>query len=80
MNKGGEVMKHRQDVLVKCPYYKGEEKQMIFCEGVQEGSAIHLAFDTNPNLKEYKDHFCKGRYNKCLVAEAMNRKWGYDAE
>ena len=55
-------MKHRADVLVKCPYYKFEEKQMIFCEGVQEGSAIHLAFDTPSNLKEYKNHFCKGCY------------------
>ena len=25
-------MKHRQDVLVKCPYYKGEEKQMLTVE------------------------------------------------
>ena len=48
------------DVLVKCPYYKGEEKQIIFCEGVQEGSAIHLAFDTSINLKDYKNRYCKG--------------------
>lgn len=73
-------MKHRSDVLVRCPYYKFEEKQMIYCEGVQEGTAIHLAFDTPPNLKEYKNHFCKGCYNKCLIAGLLNRKWGYDAE
>ena len=72
-------MKHRQDVLVKCPYYKGEEQQMLFCEGVQEGSAIHLAFDTKPNLKDYKNLFCKGCYNKCLIADMNNKKWGYDA-
>lgn len=73
-------MKHRTDVLVKCPYYKGEEKQMIFCEGVQEGTAIHLAFDTNPNLKDYKNRFCKGCYNRCLIAEMLNGKWDYDAQ
>lgn len=72
-------MKHRMDVLVKCPYYKGEEKQKIFCEGVLEGSAIHLAFDTNPNLREYKNRFCKGRYNRCLLAEMQNRKYDYEA-
>ena len=72
-------MKHRQDVLVQCPYYKGEEKQMLFCEGVQEGAAIHLAFDTTPNLKDYKNHFCKRCWKKCLLAETLNRKWGYDA-
>lgn len=67
------------DVLVKCPYYKGEEKQMIFCEGVQEGSAIHLAFDTSINLKDYKNRFCKGCYNRCLLAGMLNGKWDYDA-
>lgn len=67
------------DVLVKCPYYKGEEKQMIFCEGVQEGSAIHLAFDTSTNLKDYKNRFCKKDYNRCLLADMHNRKWDYDA-
>ena len=71
-------MKHRQDVLVKCPYYKGEEKQMLFCEGVQEGAAIHLAFDTSPNLKDYKSHFCKRCYNQCLIAEMLNRKYDYN--
>ena len=72
-------MKHRQDVLVKCPYYKGEEKQKLFCEGVQEGVCIHMAFDTTPNLKDYKNAYCKGCYNECLLAEMHNRKWGYDA-
>ena len=71
-------MKHRQDVLVKCPYYKGEEQQMLFCEGVQEGSAIHLAFDTKPNLKDYKNNFCKRCYNKCLLAGMLNRKYDYE--
>lgn len=71
-------MKHRADVLVKCPYYKFEEKQKIFCEGVQAGTAIHLAFDTNPNLKDYKNHFCKGCWGQCLLAGMLNRKWGYD--
>ena len=73
-------MKYRQDVLVKCPYYKGEDKQVLFCEGVQEGTKLHLAFDTVPNIKEYKKQFCKGCYNRCIVADAMNRKWGYDGK
>lgn len=71
-------MKHRQDVLVKCPYYKGEEKQKLFCEGVQEGSTIHMAFDTTPNLKDYKNRLCKRCWNECLVAQTLNRKWDYD--
>ena len=69
-------MKHRQDVLVKCPYYKGEEKQVIFCEGVQEGSAIHMAFDTPTNLRDYKKQCCKDwGYDRCLVAGMLNKKY-----
>lgn len=66
------------DVLVKCPYYKGEVNQLLFCEGVQDGSAIHLAFDTKTNLKEYKNRFCKRCYNQCLIAEMLNRKYDYN--
>ena len=73
------MAKHRQDVLVKCPYYTGEERQKIFCEGVQEGTVIHLAFDTSSNLKDYKDMRCKRCYNKCPIADMNNRKWGYNA-
>lgn len=71
-------MKNRSDVLVKCPYYKCEEKQKIFCEGVQEGTKIHLAFDTVPNLKAYKDRFCKGCWKGCLLAGMLNRKYDYE--
>lgn len=56
---GGDTMKRKMDVLVKCPYYKGEEKQKIVCEGVQDGTAMHLAFDTQDNLRKYKNKFCK---------------------
>lgn len=71
-------MKRRSDVLIKCPYYKEEEKQKIFCEGVQPGTGVHLAFDTPENLRNYKNQFCKSGYNRCRIAEMHNRKWGYD--
>ena len=69
-------MKHRQDALVKCPFYKGEEKHMIFCEGVQDGSAIHMAFDTPSNLRDYKKQYCREwLYNRCLIAGALEKKY-----
>lgn len=71
-------MKHMQDTIVKCPFYKGERRQLIYCEGVQEGSSIHMGFDTQDNFRDYKSCFCKGDYNQCLIAQAMNRKWGYE--
>ena len=39
------MKKNRTDnPYVICPYFKSEEKHTIFCEGVEENSAIHLAF------------------------------------
>ena len=73
-------MKHNDDWMVKCPYYKADNKQMIFCEGVREGTALHLAFDTHPNLINYKKEFCRGCWNQCLIAEALRRKWENDAQ
>lgn len=73
-------MKHRQDVLIKCPYYKGEEKQKIFCEGVQDGTRLHLTFSSDPKLRDYKTRYCKGQYNDCLLAKMLNGKWGYDGK
>lgn len=73
-------MKRFHDVMAMCPYYNGEEKHKIFCEGVQEGSAIHMAFDTPQNRRDYKKCFCNKLYNSCLVADMLNRKWDYDAE
>jgi hypothetical protein len=72
------IVKRFHDVCAKCPYYDGEEKQKIICEGVQDGASIHMAFDTPQNRRNYKKKFCNKSYNECLIAEALNRKWGYD--
>lgn len=71
-------MKHRVDAIVKCPYYKFEDRQVIYCEGPQDGTATHLAFSTAPKLREYKGQYCKGCWKKCPLAEMLNRKWDYN--
>lgn len=68
-------------VYVKCPYYKREERKpqkKIVCEGVLERTSLHQMFETVPDLKNHKDSFCKGDYNKCPIAEALNRKYEYE--
>lgn len=71
-------MKRRIDAIVKCPYYNGEVRQVLYCEGVQEGAALHLAFDTPQHHKDYKKQYCKGDYNCCLLAQMLNKKWDYE--
>lgn len=75
------MAKSKVSVYVKCPYYKREQGQKICCEGVTEGSSIHLAFDANvhPGMKDYEKTFCKGDYNKCPIAQMLNRRHNYEA-
>ena len=68
-----------EDHLVQCPYYKTNTSQVIYCEGLEDGMVIHLAFATHPQLVDYKCRFCRRSwYNQCSVAGILNRKWGYD--
>lgn len=71
-------MKHRVSCYVRCPYYRCEENQKIFCEGLQHGTSIHLVFGAHEDLRRYKDQFCKADWGGCLIAGMQNRKWEYE--
>ena len=69
----------QEDHLVKCPYYKTHTRQVIYCEGFEDGMVIHEAFATPAQLVMWKNRYCrKLRYSQCPVATALNRKWDFD--
>ena len=72
--------KHSFGKYVVCPYYKYEAPQMIYCEGVDEETALHLAFASKTQLREYRKEKCEGRWCACLIAQMLNRKYDYDPE
>ena len=43
----------------KCPYYKGEDRHEIYCDGLQEQSAIHVAFASPAKRKDWEQNYCK---------------------
>ena len=67
---------HKEDEFVLCPFYKNDEYQIIRCEGVEDGTALHLAFATRTMLKEYKQLYCRSCWGKCMIARMLNQKWG----
>ena len=73
--EGVMPLKRMTAANVVCPYYKCEEGQKIFCEGVERNTAIHLAFAAPPQLKDYKSRFCEGGYGGCRIADMLERKW-----
>ena len=68
-------MKRKVSDYVICPFYHFEERQIIYCEGVEYNTAIHLAFASPPQLREYKKKYCEKEYCNCRIAAMLERKW-----
>ena len=68
-----------EDHLVQCPYYKTNNSQVLYCEGLEDGMAIHMAFASHGQLIDYKSRYCRRScWSQCPLAATLNRKWGYD--
>lgn len=65
-------MKHMIDAKALCPYYKHENPSVIYCDGVQDGSVLHLAFSTRAGAKEYKQSYCRKCYTKCKIYKLLD--------
>ena len=74
------VAKHKTSISVICPFYKCEERQVIYCEGLSDGTAIHLAFAYPPKLKEYKASYCEDCFDECRIAKMLTQKWEEEEE
>ena len=71
---------HRvENAYVLCPYYKYESQSVIYCEGNEDDSSIHMAFSSSTQRKQYEKQFCQQCWKDCLIADAHNRRWEYKA-
>ena len=68
-------MSRKESKLAKCPFYKGEDKQKVYCEGIVKNSSIHLAFATVTQKKEFCKVYCHKWYGECLIAEMLFSKY-----
>jgi hypothetical protein len=61
---------------VFCPFYKGEslKASKIFCEGIQKGTSLHLAFESSAKMRAYRDKYCNNKdcYLKCMIADMLD--------
>lgn len=56
---------------IMCPYCKSEEKQIIYCQGVQVDSALHLAFAYPEDKVRYKEKYCEEFYKECPIEKML---------
>lgn len=69
-------MKHYVSKSAQCPYYRKEDGLKVFCEGVEDGTAIQLSFDSGRHRRDYKDAFCcNGKWRDCRVAQMLGKKY-----
>ncbi len=57
----------------KCIYYKGEDRHEIYCAGLQDQSAIHVAFASPAKRKQWEKEHCKSisGYEDCPVKRML---------
>lgn len=69
-------MKHYVSKFARCPFYHQQETRKVYCEGVEEGTALQLTFDSSDHQKQYEKALCCSAYwPSCRIAEMLNRKW-----
>lgn len=61
------MSKHYISPKAICPYYRHEDPQMIYCEGVVEGAVTHEAFADKTNALRYKTQYCRDAFKKCVL-------------
>ena len=54
-------------VRAKCPYYKSEDTNIIYCKGVQPDTSLHLAFAYPGEKTDYREECCTEDYESCSI-------------
>ena len=61
------MAKHYVNSRAICPFYKHESRQMVYCQGVVQGSVVHLAFENNAISRDFKERYCRKDYKSCQI-------------
>ena len=71
------MSKHNISSLVMCPWYKCQTSSVIYCEGPEENSSIHVAFSAPGEMRRFQAENCQTLHyaETCLIADAHERKW-----
>lgn len=68
MSKG----KHYISSKAICPFYKHENRNVIYCEGVNEGTVTHIAFANPSECLSYKKQYCRcGNCTNCPIYKML---------
>ena len=57
---------------VRCPYYKAQEAQIIYCNGIVDGHALHQAFASPIQRKLFERMYCENEWERCPYAKIQD--------
>jgi hypothetical protein len=69
------MAKHYTSRKAICPFYRHESRQVIYCEGVEEGTVLHLAFANPSECLDYKKRFCRCNHTQCFISDMLISKY-----
>ena len=69
------MAKHYVSSKAICPFYKHESTQVIYCEGIQKGTVLHMAFANASECLIYKKQYCRCNHTQCPVSILLNNKY-----
>lgn len=64
-------MKYYTSTKAICPFYKHENRFVIFCQGVDDESVLHLAFPKPSSCFEFKQQYCRSKHEMCPIAQML---------
>ena len=67
------MSRHFVSFEAQCPFYREEDRNVIYCEGVTDGSRIHNAFSRG--AEKFKSEYCRDGWEKCTIAKMMWAKY-----
>lgn len=70
------MSKHYTSSKALCPFYKHESRQVIYCEGIKEGTVLHLAFSNSSDWILHKKQYCRCTdFTKCPISNLLMSKY-----
>ncbi len=69
------MLKAYQSSNAVCPFYIKEDGEKIFCEGIQRGNRIQMAFTDQRLRGEFRQKYCCSfGYKDCPIAKMLFEK------
>lgn len=62
---------YKESNSVDCPFYLGETREKIRCEGIVPGSWIHFTFRDGKAKHKYERTYCCERYRACKLFQLL---------